>query len=556
MPLDNGPVDYRQLQAPVQPLSPDQLPSTGAAQEAEALAGLFRSFSNTTNNLGIQVGQTQGKEQGEAAGASGVPSLKQGIARYTAFGQAYNNAAIGAFLTESEIHAEDTASKLRVQANNDPAAFAKMYGAAADAVVKEAPAQVQGAMRDLYNRHMAAGVSALSGSQALEIQQTQRTIYDQGTERAVSRVAILQGSPNAADQAAAVEEHAKLIARIDGGVQAGLYSRTEADAKIANSMREITGQVFSTSIDHALADMANGGSSKGVTDLLENFRKAHVENLANPNEPAALSEAEYQKLSQDAKSKLQQFNIARAYETRDGKTAEQLKLEKGDVEVTVAMASHMPLAQLSQLVSDRVSSGDLKPEVGRAVLSFIQRGFDEPVDKRALYFAEHDPDRFNWGTKEIMQHAGGNAAQASQLSAKIASEKNSWESHDQIKDAIRTVMTGLRVPQGEARIGASTETLMAGAKADEELMRQLNALPPDKRDEAAPRIANNVVFEAQAQQAAAKAAQALRLDVSRYAPGGSKFSSDADYAARQQQRKDLAKQYQDEAEQLRSRIQK
>ena len=75
MPLDNGPTDYRQLQAPVMPLTPDQLPSTGKAQEAEALAGLFRSFSGTADKIGTQVGQTQGKEQGEAAGASGVPNF-------------------------------------------------------------------------------------------------------------------------------------------------------------------------------------------------------------------------------------------------------------------------------------------------------------------------------------------------------------------------------------------------------------------------------------------------------------------------------------------------
>ena len=465
MPLDNGPVDYRQLQSQVQPLTPDELPNTGRAQEAEALAGLFKSFSNTTNNLGIEVGQVQGKRAGEAAGASGAPSLKDGIAQYTAFGQAYNNAAIGAFLTESEIHAEDTASKLRVQANNDPAAFASTYGAAADAAVKEAPLQVRGAMRDLYNRHMAAGVSALSGAQALEIQQTQKKTYDEGTERAISRTAILQGSPNAADQAAAVEEHRKLELRIAGGVTAGLYSPAEAAAKSVNAMREITSQVFTTNVDRALADMSNGKGDKDVIDLLENFRKMHESNLADTTQPPVLSESEYGQLMQQAKQKLQQENIIEAYTRRDGKTAEQVKFEAGDVKITTMLAQHTPGDVLSSNVASMVQNGDLKPEVGRAILATIQRGQDAPVDKRALFFAENNPDRFNWNTQEILAHTGGNAGQASQLAAKIAAEKSGWEANDAIKDARAVVAAGLKIPSGIALELATDDQKMAAANA-------------------------------------------------------------------------------------------
>jgi len=554
VPLDNGPVDYRQLQSQVQPLTPDELPNTGKAQEAEALAGLFKSFSNTTNNLGIEVGQVQGKRAGEAAGASGNPSLKTGIAQYTAFGQAYNNAAIGTFLNASEAHAEDMASKARIQANNDPASFTKIYGAAAAAAVKEAPAQIQGAMRDMYNKHMAAGVASLSYTQAEQQQQLHKQSYDETTERAISRTALLQGSPNPADQAAGIEEHTKLEQRIYGGVQAGLYSPAEADAKIINARREITAQIFSTNVDRELAAMSNGVSDKGLTSLLENFRKLHIENLADTSQPPILSEAEYQKLNQDAKQKLQQFNINRAYEVRDGKTAEQLKLEAGDVEVSVAFANHMPPDQLYSLVSARMASGDLKPERGTTLLGMIQRGTDAPKDPKALFYAEHDPERFTWGTEDIAKAVHGNYTAASQLFAKIASEKNSWESHDQIKDAQRTVMTGLKVPQGVARLTATDEQLTAGARADEELMRQLNALPPDKREMEAPRIANNVVLEMQAQTAAAKAAQQLRLDISKYAPGGSKYTTPEAYAAYQQRQKDAAKQFQDEAARLRSGI--
>ena len=561
MPLDNGPVDYRQLQNPVMPLTPDQLPSSGRAQEAEALAGLFRNFSKTTNDIGEQVQQVTGKRAGAAAGASGTPSLKTGVAQFTAFGQAYNNAATGAFLTESEIHAEDTAAKLRVQANNDPAAFAKMYGAASDAAVKEAPAQVQGAMRDLYNKHMAAGVSALSGEQAFQIQQTQKAVYDEGTERGISRVAILQGSPNAADQAAGVDEHAKLIARIQGGVAAGLYSPAEADAKLINSTREITAQVFSTNVDRSISDMAAGKGSEGVVDLLENFRKAHEQNLADPSQPPVLSEDEYQKLMQGAKQKLQQENIIEAYSRKDSKTAEQLKFENGDRTITVAMST--PDASptiLRQMVQDMVHTEDLKPEVGRAVLNSLQRGQDAPPNKRGLFDALNNPNRFDWKASDIahlIDTGQVNAAQAIELTQKVETQRQGWEGHAAIKDAHAMLNAKLKLPSGIALETASDEQKKAASDASVEFTKQMNAIPVDKRDGEAPRVSNNVALEIQAKNTEALAAAArnsLGWLSKNYGHGGVNYQSDADYAVRMEKAQQRAKDLQAQADQIRKGI--
>ena len=561
MPLDNGPVDYRQLQAPVSPLTPGELPSTGRAQEAEALAGLFRKFSGTANEIGEQVSQVTGKRQGEAAGASGAPSLKTGIAQYTAFGAAYNNAATGAFLTESEIHAEDTAAKLRIQANNDPAAFAKIYGAAADAAVKEAPAQVQGAMRDLYNRHLAAGVSALSGEQALQIQQTQKAVYDEGTERGISRVAILQGSPNAADQAAAVDEHAKLIARIQGGVNSGLYSPAEADAKLINATREITAQVFSTNVDRSISDMAAGKGSAGVVTLLENFRKAHEQNLADPSQPPVLSEDEYQKLMQGAKQKLQQENIIEAYDRRDSKSAEQLKFEAGDRTITVAMSTPgaSPVV-LRQMIQDMVHTEDLKPEVGRAVLNSLQRGQDAPPNKRGLFDALNNPARFDWKPEDIAHKIDigeVNAAQAIELTQKIETQRQGWEGHAAIKDAHAMLNDKLKLPSGIALETASDEQKKAAADASVEFTKQMNAIPVEKRDGEAPRVANNVALTIQAKEADNKAAAYITSRAwidKNYGPTGMHYTNDADLRARQELNEKRIKDAQAEAAQLRQGI--
>ena len=47
----------------------------------------------------------------------------------------------------------------------------------------------------------------------------------------------------------------------------------------------------------------------------------------------------------------------------------------------------------------------------------------------------------------------------------------------------------------------TSNSLLAAANAQTELTRQLAALPPDKRDAEAPRIANNVVLEFNAREA-------------------------------------------------------
>ncbi len=554
-------IDYRQLQSPVMPLSPDQLPSTGRVQEAEQLAATLKDFSNKTFDYVKQRNTQAGAIAGAAAGATGTPALREGLNRFSAYNQAYNNAATGAFLTESEIHAEDTASKARIQANNDPAAFQKIYGAAADAAVKEAPAQVQGAMRELYNRHMAAGVSALSEAQASQIQQTQKIIYDQGTERAITRVAILQGSPLPADQATGIEEHARLLARIQGGVTAGLYSPAEADAKTINSMREITAQVFSTNVDREIANMSEGKGSQGVVDLLENFRKAHEANAADTSQPAILSENEYQQLMQNAKQKLQQENIIEAYGRKDSKSAEQLKFENGDRTITVAMATPgASPAILRQMVQDMVHTEDLKPEIGRAVLSSLQRGQDAPPNKRGLFDALNNPDRFDWKTADIthMIDTGQlNSAQAIELTQKIETQRQGWEGHAAIKDAHAMLNAKLKLPSGIALETASDEQKKAASDASVEFTKQMNAVPVDKRDGEAPRVANNVALEIQAREADADAitrTNSQKWIEKNYGSGGANYKSDADLKARLDRIQQQIKDSQAQAKQYRSEI--
>lgn len=561
-----GPFDYRDVQAPTQVET--NLPGSGAAERAQQLAATFKQFSGDAQDVADKINTSAGAIAGAAAGATGNPNYREGLERFTAYSRAYNHAATGAYAVQAEAAAEDDAARLRVQANNDPNTFRTTYAAVRDAVVKNAPPEAQGMLAELYNRHLAAGIAAVSGAQAEEIHQTQKATYDMGVQRAITRVATLQGSSNPQDQLQGDDEHAKLSALITGGVNAGMYSPAEGAAMQVNAARAITSQVFETQVDRELgrmsqSSMVSGGQadSGDVVKLLDNFRAMHEKNSADTNQPQILSEPEFNQLMSNAKQKLQQENLLEQYNRRSSKSAEELKLENGDRTITVAMAT--PNADptiLRTMVQDMVHTGDLKPEVGRAVLSSLQRGADAAPNKEGLFRALNDPARFDWKPADIAAKVNigeMNWQQALELTQKIETQRQGWEGHAAIKDARASVTASLKLPPGITFETASDEQKKAITNAQVELTKQLNALPVDKRDGEASRIASNVALEIQAREADAKTAVYARqrgyLDKT-YGPGGSSFRSDADYAARKAQLDASVKAAQDQAVQLRKGI--
>ncbi len=561
-----GPFDYRSVQGPEQVET--NLPDNGGVARANALAETFKTFSGVASSVHDQITSHAGAIAGAAAGATGSPNYREGIERFTAYSRAYNHAATGAYAVQAEATAEDDAARLRVQANNDPSAFRTTYSAVRDAVVKNAPPEAQGMLTELYNRHLAAGIAAVSGSQAEEIHQTQKATYDMGVQRAITRVSTLQGSANPQDQLQGDDEHAKLSALITGGVNAGIYSEAEAQAMQINAARSITSQVFETQVDRELGRMSqssivSGGQadSGDVVKLLDNFRAMHEKNSADTNNPQILSEPEFNQLMGNAKQKLQQENLLEQYNRRTAKSAEELKLENGDRTITVAMATpNADPSILRTMVQDMVHTGDLKPEVGRAVLNSIQRGPDAPVNKQGMFNAENDPARFDWKAADIAAKVNRgeiNWGQAIELTQKIEAQRQGWEGHAAIKDARAAVTAALKLPPGITFETATDEQKKSMTTAQVMLTQELNKLPVDKRDGEAPRIASNVSLEIQAKDVEAKAAIYARQRVyleKTYAPGGSSFKSDADYESRKKQLDEAAKAAADQAVQLRKGI--
>ena len=513
--------EYRQVQAPEQVRT--DLPDNGAAAHAAALGSLFKEFEGISGDVYTKASLGAGELAGAAAGATGSPQYKQGLARFTAYGRAFNNAATGAYAVQAEAQADDTAARLRVQANNNPGTFSATYSAVRDAVLKSAPPDAVPMLTDLYNKRLAAGLSAISGDQAQEQQKLQRSSYDEGVARLTSRVAILQGSDNPRDQAEAADEHVKLSLLIDGGKNTGLYSEAEAQAMHIGAMRTITAQVFQTQVDKELAR-----PDGDVVTLLDNFRKAHEANLKNTSEAPVLSEPEYQKLMGDATTKIREQNMLVAMNKREGKTAEQLRYEAADQQYT----SMFYEGKLTiRAIDAGVRSGDLKPETSRTLYGLINGGGGPAKSDPAAYArAVHDPNFLDMTGDQIASLPGVSVSDKLALVKEQDRRTANWEGTQSVKQAKGAISAALKILPGTPSAALSDEQRRGLTDANQEFIQLMNKVDPAQRDSAATSVAQTVVQHAQQREAQADVQQltnARQSAIRNHGPGSADQWDDA-----------------------------
>lgn len=476
-------VDYRQLQSPEQVRT--DLPDSGAAARAQALGSLFKEFEGVAGEQYTKAQTTAGSLAGAAAGATGHPAYREGLARFTAYSQAFNNAATGAYAIQAQTQADEAATRLRVQANNNPDTFRTTYSAVRDSVLKSAPAEAVPMLTELYNKHLAAGLAAVSGDQATEQLAVARQEYDWGIDKQVSRVATLMGSADPHDHMLAMDEQTKLSIMIDGSKNAGLHSEAEAAAMHVNAMRAITGQVFSTQVDRELAD------PKGdVVTLMDNFRAAHVANLADKNQPPILAEAEFQKLMADANQKIREWHLTYDLAKGNAKSAEQVRFEAGDVKYTGMLLDG---SLTPRMLAAAEKSGDLKPETARSLSDRLSLGTVTHSNPLTLMRALQDPNLPGKTPEEIASTPGLSNADMVKVGQEAQRQRNNWEGTQQAKDAISSISVALKVPPGTPQGALSDLEKTAVANATLDFKTRINALPPEQRAGAYQSVAQEVV---------------------------------------------------------------
>ena len=479
-------VDYRQLQGPAE--VDTNLPDSGAAARAAELGQTFREFEGITGDIANKAETQAGALAGAAAGATGHPQYRQGLERFTAYSQAFNNAATGAYAVEAQAQADDTAARLRVQANGNPATFQTTYAAVRDGVLKQAPAMAVPMLTELYNQRLAEGLAAISGEQATQQRDTQRQMYQLGIQRQTSRVAILQGSADPHDQLKALDEQAKLSAQITGGVNTGLFSKAEGEAMSNNAMRQVTSEVFETQVDRELAD------PKGdVITLLSRFRDAHIANISDPKQVPILSEDEFNKLMMDAKQKIIQSRMADELAREQGRTAQQARFLAGDQKDTALALSGQ--LTFKQLAAD-VDSGNILPATARSVRGIMMNRQEQPKSNatslRNLYTG---PDFLGMSDHDIIAYGDSNGINAAdQLKAINERDRrnNTWEGTQSAKDARAVILNALKLPKGPALLYSANQQ-KAASDALVDFTGRMNKVDAAHRETQAMSVAQAVV---------------------------------------------------------------
>ena len=169
--------------------------------------------------------------------ATGTPALKDGLTRFSAYNQAYNNAALRSYLIETSIATDAQAATLQIEANKNPGTYLATATAARDAAIKAAPVQAQGEIAEMWNKHIAQGSANVSAANANDIVDRQRTLVDVDIGVSTNKIAKLQADAmitgNPTSMAEAADENTKLFARIQAAANTGTISQVEAAGRIA-----------------------------------------------------------------------------------------------------------------------------------------------------------------------------------------------------------------------------------------------------------------------------------------------------------------------------------
>lgn len=331
------PVTYRQLQAPV--AVDTTLLETGYSEAAASLTRALKEFEGIALQPAAQLRAEQGAREGAQAGASGNPQLREGLRALTAYGQAYNNAAMRSYAIKAEADAEDTAARLEVEAQNDPEKFAALFGAVRDETIKQAPPQARGVLSQIYAQRLGDGVARLTRARAIEQNNLARADVQEGITRAIDRIATLRASDDPNDGLRAELEQEKLTMLIDGAIASGTISEIEGVAAHKKSQRDITAQ---TVIARFRRELTNPyGDPVG---FIQKLKAANVSSEALPPD-------EEEKLVDHLLGELVEHNRLASLAEAESSAAVRARYEEGDREATALLLSgQLTTAKLREMV--------------------------------------------------------------------------------------------------------------------------------------------------------------------------------------------------------------
>lgn len=465
---------YRDLQRPA--LVDTSVLDTGDAQTATRLAGAFKQFERQGAEVLGGLRAEQGAKEGATAGASGTPEIREGVQAQTAYGAAYNNAAMRSYAIKAEAAAEDAAARIEVESGSDPDRFRTVFGAFQNETLKAAPPAVRGMLTDIYNQRMGQGTSRLTQARAAELNKQARTDISEGISRSTDRIANLRASDDPADHARAEEEEAKLQVMIDSAHADGTISEVEAGNARVGAMRDVTKRTVVSKFKKTLDDPYGD-----PVEFINRLKKANETSEALPP-------AEEEKLVDELMTELRERNALDAAARTRSAAEEKAKFDAGDKAATSLLLG----GELTQRkLKEMVDNSDLDPGRATALLNELQSG-DEAADDTELAFHVRT-NLLDYEEADIATMKGLKWKTRSDLILKRREEATGWKSTQAAREADDRIDRALGIAPGTNRDMLTPEEAKARDTAKTQWYSVVDALPPNERQAKVMELADDVI---------------------------------------------------------------
>lgn len=456
---------YRDLQNPV---FIDTTPlKTGSSEAAAALTRTLREFQGIMSDIGAPLRRRQierNVQAGAEAGASGKPKFKEGWEGLTAYGEAYNNAALRSYAIKAEADAEDQAARLEIEAKNDPEKFKATFGAVRDETIKNAPPQARGTLSMIYAKRLGEGVARLRAAQTKEISEAARADVAEGVERGVDRLANYMASDDPADYARAAEEQAKLDLLIDGALSTNTITATEHKTLIKKTQRQVVAQTVVARFRKTL-DSAYGNPAEFI-------EKLKAENAKSEALPPSEEDALVDKLL----GELREHNALQAAMLRDNSAEVKARYEQGDREATAALfAGELTTSKLREMVVAQ----RLDPSRATSLANELQSGGAATDDPKEAFHVR--TNLLKYTDQEIQENTKLTWKTRGDLLLKKREEEQGWKGTQAAREGEARIERALGILPGTMIQTLSEEEREALDQAKTEWYNAVDALPPVER---------------------------------------------------------------------------
>lgn len=507
---------------------------TGVVQQnagtaASRLAQTFKDFEVRSASKLADLSAQQGMREGTEAGQRGDPQLRTGLKSLTAYGRAYNNAALRSYLIKAEGDANQTAARLETEAANDPGKFNITFGKVRDEVLKTVEPSVRPALAEVFQRRLSDGLVRLEAGRANEVKAEQRSTTAEGINQIVDRLGRLRASDDPALMEQADEEEAKLNLLIDGAANDGTLSIIEAQALKVDAARSVVKATvsarFARELDNPYGDPVG---------FIEKLREANKKSEALPPEEEA-------KLMDGLLADLRERNALANIREQNTLDALKLRYAAGEKFATEQLLS----GTLRQRDILRLTEGDyLDPSVARTLLNELTSPSLPKSNQQELFSVETNLLRES--EEDIRDNPGLTWADKSRLILKRREELAGWKGTQQAKEGADRIDRALGLVPGINNKLLSDDEARRRDTALTEWYNVVDALPPEERQFKAIEIAEQVTERVIRSNARAEAerirARMERMQTTYGDPSELSSSKRKEYEAELKRQQDLLRQ--------------